>query len=356
MNIGLLGLPNSGKTTVFNALTRSDVAVTPYATVESEPNRGVFDVADDRVGVLSQMYRPKKTTYAVIELIDFPGLAQGSAQGGLFPSAVMTLVRNTDALCVVLRNFQDDLLGLPTPFKDLQKLDEELLVSDLIVVENRLERIEKAYARGKRTALLEQEERTLRLVADGLGEERPIRDLGLDGESDKMIRGFQLLTRKPIMVVVNSDEERFGKNQEVLNQIRGRHSAIELVGKFEMELAQLNDPEEVAMFMDDIGIRESARDRLSAAAYRLLGYISFFTVGADEVRAWSIQAGQSALVAADTIHSDLARGFIRAECMAYDDLASHGSAKKVAESGLLRLEGKNYTVQDGDILNIRFNV
>ena len=357
MNIGLVGLPNSGKTTVFNALTRSEIEVTPYANVESEPNRGMFEVADDRVGILSEMYKPKKTTYAVIELIDFVGLTRGSAKGGLFQSAsMMALIRNTDAVCVVLRNFCDDLLGDPDPWSDLEKLESELLISDLIVAENRLERIEKAYQRGKKTSLLEREETILRNIVEALSDEEPIRALKLGNEAEKMIRGFQFLTLKPMMAVLNSDEDRFGKNQAVLEKMTERYTVIEFMGKFEMELAQLNDQEEITLFMKEMDIKESARERLSDAAYRLLGYISFFTVGADEVRAWSIQAGQSAIEAAGTIHSDLARGFIRAECMSYEDLLRCGSPKKVAETGLLRLEGKNYVVQDGDILNIRFNI
>ena len=356
MNIGLVGLANSGKTTVFNALTKSDMAVTSYVNVDSEPNRGMFEVGDHRVATLAEMYKPKKTTYAVIELIDFIGLTQGSARGGLFPSSSMALIRNTDAVCLVLRNFYDALMGDPTPWADLEKLEEELLISDLVVAETRLERIEKAYQRGKKTSLLEREERTLQTIVEALSNETPIRDLALDGESEKMIRGFQFLTQKPMMVVVNSDEGRFGKDHALLEKIGKQYTVIEFAGQFEMELSQLTDQEEIALFMQDMGIEASARDRLSAAAYRLLGYISFFTVGADEVRAWSIQAGQSALAAADTIHSDLARGFIKAECMSYEDLVRCGSAKKVTELGLLRLEGKDYVVRDGDVLNIRFNV
>ena len=356
MNIGLVGLTNSGKTTIFNALTKSDNEVTDYPSLQAEPNRGMFEVVDERVDVLADMYKPKKQTYAVIELIDFVGLTQGAADGSLFPGASMALVRTTDAVCLVLRNFHDDLLGEPAPSSDLKKLEEELLVSDLVVAENRLDRIKKAYQRGKKTNLLEMEERTLRGIVDALSNEKPIRAMDLDRESEKIIRGFQFLTQKPVMAVLNSDESRFGKNESLLKELNERYGVVEFVGKFEMELSQLSDPEEITMFMQDMGIEDSARDRLSEAAYRLLGYISFFTVGPDEVRAWSIRAGQSALAAADTIHSDLARGFIRAECMAYEDLVRYGSGKKVSEAGLLRLEGKDYVVQDGDILNIRFNV
>jgi GTP-binding protein YchF len=356
MNIGLIGLPNSGKTTIFKALTKSDVQITPYTDSKSEPSIAVLEVADDRVATLSQMYQPKRTTYAAIELIDFVGMSQGSAKDGLFTSSAMGLMKNTDALAFVLRHFRDDPAETINPLKDIEKLDDELLISDLIIAENRLDRIEKAYHRGKKTFLLEKEERLLRTIIDHLNIGQPIRDLELDDASEKIIRGFQFLTQKPIMVIVNSDENNFGKNRELLEKIAKSHRVIEFAGKFEMELSQLNDQKDMELFMADMGIRESAKDRLCRTAYELLGYISFFTVGTDEVRAWSIQAGESVLAAAGTIHTDLSRGFIRAECMSYDNLIACGSEKQVGENGLLRLEGKNYVVEDGNILNIRFNV
>jgi ribosome-binding ATPase len=357
MNIGLIGLQNSGKTTIFNALTRSKAQVTAYANLRAEPNRAVLEVIDDRVKSLSAMYRPKKTTFAVIELIDFAGLTQGSAREGLFSSASMGLIKNMDALALVVRHFRDDgTVGDPTPLQDMGKIDEELLISDLIIAENRLERIEKAYQRGKKTNLLEMEERALHRIIGHLNSNRPIRDLELDGDTEKILRGFQFLTQKPIMVILNSDETSFGKDQHTLAEIGKRHRVIEFAGQFEMELSQLNDWEEIALFMADMGIRESARDRLCRAAYQLLGYISFFTVGDDEVRAWSMHKGESVLAAAGTIHTDLARGFIRAECISYDDLMALGTEKQVSEKGLLRLEGRDYVVEDGNILNIRFNV
>ena len=356
MNIGFIGLPNSGKTTIFNALTKSEVQVTSYANTKSEPNRAVVQVSDNRVELLSDMYRPRKTTYAVIELIDFVGLNQGAARQGLFTTSTMGLVKTTDALALVLRNFQPDSSEPADPLAELAELEEELLISDLIIVENRLERIEKAARQGKKTNLLEIEERLLHRISDQLSSSRPIRDLELDGEHEKLIRGFQFLSQKPVMIILNSDESNFGKNHGTLAKIEKRYRAIEFAGKFEMELAQLSDPEDMALFMADMGIEESARDRLCRAAYELLGYISFFTVGSDEVRAWSIRTNESVLTAAGTIHSDLARGFIRAECFSYDDLMIYGSEKQISENGLKRLEGKKYVVRDGDVLNIRFNI
>lgn len=356
MNIGLIGLPNSGKTTIFNALTRSQAQITAYTGPKTGPNRAMLDVPDDRVTVLSEMYRPQKTTYAVIELVDFAGMTAGSAREGLFSSASMGLIKNADALAMVLRHFHGEAMEGPSPLDDIQKIDEELLISDLIIAENRLERIQKAYSRGKKTNLLEMEEKVLHGIIDHVNSSRPIRDLELEGEQERMIRGFQFLTQKPMMVILNSDETLFGRKRELLERIEQRYRAIEFAGKFEMELSQLSDPEDIELFMADMGIQESARDRLCRVAYGLLGYISFFTVGPDEVRAWSIRRGETAIGAAGAIHTDLARGFIRAECISYDDLVACGSEKQVSDRGLLRVEGKNYVVQDGNILNIRFNV
>ena len=356
MNIGLIGMPNSGKTTIFNALTKSEAQVTSYANSKSEPNRAVVQVIDNRLEALSEMYLPRKTTFAAIELIDFVGLSQGSAREGLFASSAMGAVKNTDALVLVLGNYLQNPAEKPAPLTELGKLEEELLISDLIIVENRLERIAKADRQGKKTNLLEIEERLLLRIAEQLSDNRWIRDMKLDGKYEKMIRGFRFLTQKPVLVIVNSDETNYGKDKNLLAEIEKRHRVIEFAGKFELELSQLNDPEDIRLFMEDIGLQESARDRLCRAAYELLGYISFFTVGTDEVRAWSIRTDESILTAAGTIHSDLARGFIRAECFSYDDLMAYGSEKQISDQGLMRLEGKKYIVQDGDVLNIRFNI
>jgi ribosome-binding ATPase len=356
MKIGLIGLPNSGKTTIFNALTRSQSPVTAYANSKAEPNVAVIDVIDPRLDQLSDMYNPKKTTYAAIEFTDFVGMAEGSAREGLFSGSAVSMIKSTDALAIVVRNFQDELGESPIPLSDIGKIIDELLISDLILAENRLERIEHSYKRGKKSNALETEEKTLRKIVDHLGENRLILDFELDREQEKMVRGFQFLTLKPLLIVLNSDETRFGNNPEILADIEKNYRVMEFAGQFEMELSRLNNAEDEKLFMEDMGIRESARDRLARLAYDLVGYISFFTVGPDEVRAWNIHQGQTAVDAAGSIHSDLARGFIRAECIDYDDLVTYGSEKDVRDQGLLRLEGKNYIVRDGNILTIRFNV
>jgi len=356
MKIGLIGLPNSGKTTVFNALTRAEASVTTYASCKAKPNLAVVDVVDDRVSRLSEMYKPKKTVYATIELTDFVGLSQGSAREGLFPSTSMTVMKNTDALALVVRNFPDDSGNPPTPQKDVAAIKDELLISDMLVAENRLERIENAYNRGKRTNALEMEEGTLRTIVAHLSDHGWICDLDMDADQEKMIRGFQFLTQKPFMMILNSDESCFGKSGEILDALGEKSRVVEFAGKFEMELSRLTDQNDVELFMADMGIQESARQRLTRLAYETLGYVSFFTVGADEVRAWNIVDGGTAVKAAETIHTDLARGFIRAECFSCNDLMRYGSEKAVREEGLFHLEGKDYIVRDGDVLNIRFHV
>lgn len=355
MKIGLIGLSNSGKTTIFNALTNMDAKTSMYADVKAEPNIAVVDVDDLRVTRLSDMYKPKKITKATIEMIDFPGLKSGSAQDGSFAGNGLSMIKNADALALVVRNFHDDLAGPSTPLRDIDDIDTELLLSDLIAVETRLERIEKTLNRGVKSAPLLAEERVLRTILDQLNENRPIRELTFTEDDEKLIRGFQFLTRKPFLVILNSDEAIFGQNEELIDMIESKYKVIEFAGRFEMELSRLSD-DEALIFMEDMGIQMSARERLTQFAYQTLGYLSFFTVGEDEVRAWSIHKGDSAVDAAGAIHSDLARGFIRAECFTYDELIECGTEKGIREKGYFRLEGKDYTVQDGDILSIRFSV
>lgn len=355
MKIGLIGLPNSGKTTIFNALTGLTAEITSYSSGKAEPNLSVVNVIDERITKLSEMYNPKKTIYATIEFIDFVGLNEGAGREGLFSGSATALIKNTDALCVVARNFDDALLGDPTPFDDVEKIMDELLISDLIIAEKRLEKIELAYKRGQKTATLQFEEKVIKRIIEQLNENLPIRDLNLSDDELKSIRGFQFLTLKPAMVILNSSEDNFNNSAEIYEQLNSKYKTLEFAGNFEMELNQL-DEEEASEFMKDMGIEKSAQDRLTKFAYELLGYISFFTVGKDEVRAWTITKGDNAVIAAGTIHSDLARGFIRAECFNYKDLIELGSEKAIREKGKFQLEGKEYIVKDGDILNIRFSV
>ncbi len=364
MKIGLVGPPKSGKTTIFNALTRSLADVTDYSSGKVEPNIAVVDVADERVTKLSAMYEPKSTIFATIDFMDFVGVAPTDGRGApdrsdLWSGPAMGLVKTADSLAAVVRNFTNDvldsMLGPPNPVRDADAIASELILADLVLVETRIGRIEADHRRGKKTPESQSELKVLTLLHEALDNETPIREVELNSDQRRTLSGFQFMSEKPLMIVVNSSEDEYGKSDSVLKALGERYTAIEFAGSFEMELAQMED-DEARAFMEDLGIERSARSRLTTLAYEFLGLISFFTVGKDEVRAWTIHSGDTAVDAAGTVHSDLARGFIRAECFSYDNLIEAGSEKGVKESGHFRLEGKEYKVQDGDILNIRFSV
>jgi hypothetical protein len=358
MKIGLIGLRKSGKTTIFNALTRSNAEVADYNSGKVEPNIAVVDVEDPRIGRLSEMYQPKRTIYANIDFMDFVGVDRSEGKE-LFSGTAMNMVKTADALAVVVRNFSNDVLdstlGPPDPVQNAEAVRSELMLSDLVLIETRLERIAADHQRGKKTPQSQAEEKVLGILQEALSADTPISDVELSADQRKIITGFQFLSAKPVLIILNSGEENYGHSEELLSALSGSAPAIEFAGNFEMELSRL-EADEANAFMDDMGISASARSRLTRLAYESLGLISFFTVGEDEVRAWTIHRGDTAVEAAGTIHSDLARGFIRAECFSYDDLVEAGTEKGVRDAGKFRLEGKDYLVQDGDILNIRFSV
>ncbi len=356
MKIGLIGVPGSGKTTIFNALTRSNLDAGSYSSGKAEPHLAVVPVMDERIRRLTDMYHPRKITYATIELVDFAGLAEGAAKNGVFSENTMGLLKNMDALVHVVRNFDNVIGEEPEPRRNIDDIDTELLLSDLVITEKRLERIEWFRKRGQGSGELDAEERVLKKICEQLNENGAVRDMALTKEERKIIRGFQYLTGKPLMVILNSEESRFGQQERLISAMSERYKVIECAGLFEMELSRFDSEEEAELFMEDMGIEESMRDRLTTCAYELVGCISFFTVGEDEVRAWTIVKGDTALEAAGAIHSDLARGFIRAECFTYDDLMQCRTEKSVRDNGKFRLEGKDYVVHDGDILSIRFSV
>lgn len=358
MKVALIGPPKSGKTTIFNALTAQNIEVDKYSPPANEPNIGIVQVTDERITRLSELYKPKKTIYANIEFHDFPGIfAQHSDEP---ESAIFTGIKSCEAFALVIRTFEDEeldqLYGVSNPLKVLHHFEEEMILSDMVVAERRLEKIELGYKRGVKTPQVQIEEKALRRILEHLQENRCIRDMDFPPEEEKAIRGFQFFSSKPILILLNTSEDGFHQAHPALSDFSATgYLAEQIAGGFEQELSML-DAEEAQMFMADMGISQSIRDRITMLCYRLVGLISFFTVGEDEVRAWTINKGTNAVNAAGKIHSDLARGFIRAECFGYEAIMEHGSEKHLKEKGLFRLEGKEYTVQDGDILNIRFNV
>ena len=356
MKIGLLGLPNSGKTTIFNALTRSQAEVGAFGNNTAKPNVAVIEVGDERITRLTQLYHPKKTTYATIDIVDFAGFAEGSAPKNDSFGMQMNLVRNLDAIALVIRNFGNDVTGSPMPVADIDTMVTEFILADMMVTEKRLERIAWSARRGKKSNTMQMEEKVLHKILEELYSGQPIRDLTLNTNEQKLINGFQFLTQKPFFIILNSGENNFGHNPRLMAEIEEKYKVIEFAGNFEMELAAFSNTQEAGLFMEEMGIAESAHDRMTRFAYEVLDHISFITVGTDEVRAWTLHNGDTALEAAATIHSDLCRGFIRAECFSYDDLMACGSEKGIRDNGRFRVEGRNYKVKDGDILNILFSI
>ena len=354
MKIGLIGLPLSGKTTIFNALSKSNVKTSTFSSTKCSPNISVIDVKDWRVTKLSEIYKPKKTTYAKIELVDFAGVKKEENNADLFEPEIMRLVKTVDCLAIVLKNFPLSENDTTNPLTDLIKIEDELIISDQIVAENRIKKI-KSLGKASKNQSNVLEDKILNRIIEYLNNSKPIRSINFTTEELKIIKGFQFLTLKPAFIILNSSEDKYKKNKDILEELEKKYSTIEFSGKFEMELSSLDESEKQD-FMKDAGIEKSAADILTICAYKTCGMISFFTVGEDEVRAWEIKNGSNAVEAAGAIHSDLARGFIRAECFSYDDLISAGSEKVLKENGKIRMEGKDYIVKDGDILSIRFNI
>ena len=357
MKIGLVGLPKSGKTTIFNALSKSHAEVSAYSGGKAEPNLASVSVEDERLTRLAEIVKPKKTVYVSLDLMDFAGFAVHESDSAAFSPELLQLIRLNDALAVVLRNFPSDLEEDPSPFERLSTIESEFLLADHIIVENRLERIDKTRRTGQFTPLLESEQKLLKRIEAVLDTGQPLREMELEESEKKAVNGFKFLTLKPVMVVLNSAENNFGQNAALVEELGKKYPTIECAGKFEMELSQLDDEAEIEAFLADMGIAESARLRLTKTAFNMLGYISFFTIGKDEVRAWNIVRGDTAIDAAGSVHTDMARGFIRAECYSYDDFIECGGEERaVKEAGKFRLEGRDYVVKDGDMLCFRFNV
>jgi len=344
MKLGIIGLPQAGKATVFEALTGGAGG----ANHGGEDRIATIQVPDGRIDTLSTLYRPRKTIYARLEY--FLPAAAGRSGDRTGERSPWTAVRDCDALIHVVRNHGTAGLGPPSVLRDFRQLDQELILADLLVVEKRLERLEMDRKRGKKTDAEEQE--LLNSCRQNLENEIPLRRLP-ELASARKLRGFALLSARPLLVLFNNDDE-----DDRLPEISGltdTENCIAIRGKLEQELAQMA-AEEAVDFLKEFNISESAKDKVIRKSYELLGLISFFTVGEDEVRAWTIKKQTVALEAAEAIHSDIKKGFIRAEVLAYDDLMAAGSYAAARKKGTVRLEGKTYIVQDGDIINFRFNV
>jgi GTP-binding protein YchF len=361
MKIAIIGLANSGKTTVFNALTRGTAETAAYTSGQLEPNLATVKVPDGRLAVLARMFNPKKVTPADVQYVDVAGLSSGGArQGGGLPPALLNYISGADALLHVARAFESENVPHPDGSVDLARdvaaVDLELVFSDLAIIERRLAKLGAEIgkmANKDRELRIAERDLLLRLQSE-LETERPIRDVELTDEEERLLRGYQFLTAKPLLLVINIGEEAI-KNPPSFDYSHRDSDVVAICGKVEAELAQLDD-EDAQIFMEDLGISEAARDRVIAESYKLLGLISFLTTGPDEVRAWTILQHTPAVEAAGAIHSDIQRGFIRAEIVAYDDLIKAGGMNEAKKAGTVRLEGKTYIVKDGYVCNFLYNV
>ena len=362
MQVTIVGLPGSGKTTVFNALTGGHAETGGFSGGRAAPNVSVVKVPDDSVDRLAALFSPKKTTYADVTYVDV-AIPAGAAREGTVNPDVLAQIRNADALLHVARAFNDAAaVAAPDPWRDVDDLDLEFTVADLSVVEKRLEKLRTQGRHGSQAERDQatREEELLKRVEPHLSEGRPIRSFGLTDEEELLIRGYRFLTQKPVLVVLNIDDSRLGEATAL--EVAGRErygqpgtDVAALAGKIEAELGELSD-DDARLFMDDLGIAEPSRGRVIRLTYDLLGLFSFYTAGEDECRAWTVRRGATAVEAAGTIHSDLARGFIRAEVIGVDDLLDAGSMAEARKRGTLRQEGKAYEVREGDTLNVLFNV
>lgn len=355
MQLGILGLPKSGKTTLFNTLTASHQATDKYST-SSQTNMGVATVRDVRLEVLRDLFNPKRYVPATVQYMDIPGLKRGESAESLDLAKLKTV----DALVHVVRAFDDPEIlhseGSVDPARDVGNVDLELILADLDIVQRRIERLDKAVKRG----LTPEEQKEKALLSDvilpALESEKPLREVELEPDDERRLRGFQLLSAKPMLLVVNADESRAAEPPEAFDiAMRPAVRAVTVSAPIEAEISALS-PEEQKDFLADLGLSAPSLDRVTRASYDLLGVISFFTVGEDEVRAWTIRRGTKAREAAGAIHSDIERGFIRAEVVHCDDLIRLKTMAACRDAGLLRLEGKEYVVKDGDVVHFRFNV
>ena len=366
MQIAIVGLARSGKTTVFNSLTRGDAETGGFGGLTV--NTGVVKVPDERLTRLTELFKPKKEVPADVTYVDLPAAAtsgEGEPHADI-PADQLARLRNADALLHVVRVFESDAVPHPLlsidPVRDIEQLELEFTLADLGVVEKRLEKLKNSGRSGTAAEkeANEREEVVLRKLLPALTDGTPIRDVELDADESHRIRGFRFLTEKPVLVLLNVGEADLARADELVAEIEGSishaHTEVaQMSAQIEMEIGQL-DEEEAQAFRDDLGLEGSSMVRVIRASYHLLGLISFYTAGEDETRAWTITRGSDAVAAAGTIHSDLARGFIRAEVIGWEELLELGSMAEARKVGKVRSEGKTYEVQDGDVIEVLFNV
>ncbi len=365
MKLGVIGLPNVGKSTLFNALTKAGAASENYPFCTIEPNVGIVPVPDKRLDVLAEMYNPKKYTPATIEFVDIAGLVKGAHLGEGLGNKFLSHIREVDATVHVVRCFEDTNVthvdGSVDPVRDLETISLELIFADMETVDKRLDKAVKMQKTGDKKYKLEAD--VLTKIKAALDSGKPARSVSFDEAEQEVVHDLFLLTSKPVIYAANVSEEDVSKPEDSLPLVKRLKEVAEKEGadvlvvsaKVESELNQL-DAEERAMFLEELGLKSGGLERLVEKSYKLLGLISYLTAGEKEVRAWTIEKGTKAPQAAGKIHSDFERGFIRAEIVAYDDLIASGSMAKAKEAGLVRQEGKEYVIQDGDVVLFKFNV